>query len=130
MSFFNNIKTENIHLDFPHINKNIKIYIKREDLIHPVISGNKFRKLKYNLNELKNKNKSLLITFGGAFSNHLLAEKIKKYSNDTIHEDLQLLANFSHAGHRSSGNKNYMLLAVNVYLYLMDNTIGFINIFI
>jgi hypothetical protein len=55
--------------------------------------------------------------------------KIKKYSNDTIHEDLQLLANFSHAGHRSSGNKNYMLLAVNVYLYLMDNTIGFINIF-
>ena len=61
---------------------------------------------------------------------HLLAKKIKKYSNDTIHEDLQLLANFSHAGHRSSGNKNYMLLAVNVYLYLMDNTIGFINIFI
>ena len=73
MSFFNNIKTENIHLDFPNLNKNIKIYIKREDLIHPVISGNKFRKLKYNLNELKNKNKSLLITFGGAFSNHLLA---------------------------------------------------------
>ena len=73
MSFFNTIKTENIRLEFQDLNHDIKIYMKREDLIHPIISGNKFRKLKYNLKELKKNKNSLLITFGGAFSNHLLA---------------------------------------------------------
>ena len=73
MSFFNTIKTENICLEFQNLNHDVKIYMKREDLIHPIISGNKFRKLKYNLKELKKNKNSLLITFGGAFSNHLLA---------------------------------------------------------
>lgn len=73
MSFFNTIKTENIRLEFQDLNHDIKIYMKREDLIHPIISGNKFRKLKYNLKKLKKNKNSLLITFGGAFSNHLLA---------------------------------------------------------
>lgn len=41
--------------------------------MHPIISGNKFRKLKYNLEEAKRKNKKTLLTFGGAFSNHILA---------------------------------------------------------
>ena len=53
--------------------KEIVLYIKREDLLHPIISGNKFRKLKYNLEEAKRKNKKTLLTFGGAFSNHILA---------------------------------------------------------
>lgn len=53
--------------------KEIVLYIKREDLLHPIISGNKFRKLKYNLEEAKQKNKKTLLTFGGAFSNHILA---------------------------------------------------------
>lgn len=61
---------------------------------------------------------------------HLLADRIIKGSNDAIHEEVHLLANFSHAGHRSSGNKNYMLLAVNIYLYLMDNSTSFLNILI
>lgn len=52
---------------------NITLYIKREDLLHPNISGNKFRKLKYNLAEAKNRQKQTLLTFGGAFSNHILA---------------------------------------------------------
>ena len=73
MSFFNTIKTENICLEFQNLNHDVKIYMKREDLIHPIISGNKFRKLKYNLKQLKKNKNSLLITFGGAFSNHLLA---------------------------------------------------------
>jgi uncharacterized membrane protein YphA (DoxX/SURF4 family) len=60
---------------------------------------------------------------------HTLSEKIKKYSNSETHNDIEMLANFSHAGHRSSGNKNYMLLAVNVYLYLMDNSISLFEIF-
>ena len=53
--------------------KNISLYIKREDLLHPIISGNKFRKLKYNLVEAKKQNQKLLVTFGGAFSNHIVA---------------------------------------------------------
>ena len=73
MSFFNTIKTENIRLEFQDLNHDVKIFMKREDLIHPIISGNKFRKLKYNLKKLKKNKNSLLITFGGAFSNHLLA---------------------------------------------------------
>lgn len=57
-----------------HINKrNITLYIKREDLLHPLISGNKFRKLKYNLIEAKALGLKTLVTFGGAFSNHILA---------------------------------------------------------
>lgn len=51
----------------------ISLFIKREDLLHPIISGNKFRKLKYNLAEAKKLQKKTLLTFGGAFSNHILA---------------------------------------------------------
>jgi len=53
--------------------KDIQLFIKREDLIHPEISGNKFRKLKYNLLQAKSENKNTLLTFGGAFSNHISA---------------------------------------------------------
>ena len=49
------------------------IFIKREDLIHPEISGNKWRKLKYNLLEAGRLGKKTLLTFGGAFSNHIYA---------------------------------------------------------
>ncbi len=49
------------------------LYIKREDLLHPYISGNKFRKLHYNLQKAKAENQTTLLTFGGAFSNHILA---------------------------------------------------------
>lgn len=49
------------------------LYIKRDDLIHPEISGNKYRKLKYNLLEAQNKGYKTLLTFGGAFSNHIAA---------------------------------------------------------
>jgi 1-aminocyclopropane-1-carboxylate deaminase len=51
----------------------LEIYIKRDDLIHPVISGNKWRKLKYNLISAELMQAERLITFGGAFSNHLAA---------------------------------------------------------
>ena len=53
--------------------KDIQLYIKREDLIHPEISGNKYRKLKYNLLQAQLENKKTLLTFGGAFSNHISA---------------------------------------------------------
>ena len=51
----------------------IRLFIKREDLIHPFISGNKYRKLKYNLKEAKRIESKSLLTFGGAFSNHIAA---------------------------------------------------------
>lgn len=54
-------------------NPDFSLYIKREDLLHPYISGNKFRKLKYNLLQAKAENQHALLTFGGAFSNHILA---------------------------------------------------------
>ena len=54
-------------------NTSVKLFIRREDLIHPFVSGNKFRKLKYNLLEAKKQKKSTLLTFGGAFSNHIAA---------------------------------------------------------
>ena len=51
----------------------LKVFIKRDDLIHPIISGNKWRKLKYILKQAQAENKTQLVTFGGAYSNHLLA---------------------------------------------------------
>lgn len=61
-------------IDLPILReKKVTCYVKRDDLIHPLLSGNKFRKLKYNLTNLSEKNIQTLITFGGAFSNHLHA---------------------------------------------------------
>lgn len=54
-------------------NSNVTLYVKREDLIHPYVSGNKFRKLKYNLLQVIQEKKKTILTFGGAFSNHILA---------------------------------------------------------
>ena len=50
-----------------------EFYIKREDLLHPFVSGNKFRKLKYNLLQAQKLQKETVVTFGGAFSNHIAA---------------------------------------------------------
>ena len=47
--------------------------LQRDDLLHPVISGNKWRKLKYFIVKAKADKYDTLITFGGAFSNHLAA---------------------------------------------------------
>ena len=51
----------------------IEVFIKREDQIHQHISGNKYRKLKYNLLEASQLGFSKLLTFGGAYSNHIAA---------------------------------------------------------
>jgi len=61
-------------INFNEINKrDVQLFVKREDLSHPYISGNKWRKLKYNIIEAEKLNKSVLVTFGGPYSNHLLA---------------------------------------------------------
>ncbi|GAB3534573.1 pyridoxal-phosphate dependent enzyme [Pontibacter brevis] len=51
----------------------VELWIKREDLLHPEIPGNKWRKLKYNLQEAKQLQHHTLLTFGGAYSNHIAA---------------------------------------------------------
>ena len=61
---------QSIAIDLPN---GISLVMKREDLIHPFVSGNKFRKLKYNLLQAKTENQSTLLTFGGAYSNHIAA---------------------------------------------------------
>ncbi len=51
----------------------VKLYVLRLDCMHPLINGNKWFKLKYNLLEAKQKNYTKLLTFGGAYSNHISA---------------------------------------------------------
>lgn len=53
--------------------KNVPIDVLRLDRIHPVISGNKWFKLKYHIQEALQQNKKGILTFGGAYSNHLVA---------------------------------------------------------
>jgi len=64
----------------------ISLFIKREDEIHPLVSGNKYRKLKYNLIEAKSKGCNIILTFGGAYSNHIAATAYagKEYGLKTI----------------------------------------------
>lgn len=69
--FFTEISSENQFIaEFP---EGVSLYLKREDLLHPEVSGNKFRKLKYNIAEALKRNKETLLTFGGAYSNHIAA---------------------------------------------------------
>ncbi len=58
------------HIELP---SSVHLDIKRIDLIHPQISGNKFFKLKYNLLAAKQQGLSTILTFGGAYSNHIAA---------------------------------------------------------
>ena len=52
---------------------NVEVLIKRDDLIHASISGNKWRKLKCHLEVMERGEFEIMITSGGAFSNHLVA---------------------------------------------------------
>jgi 1-aminocyclopropane-1-carboxylate deaminase len=60
-------------LDDLFVENDVKVFVKRDDLTHEHVSGNKFRKLKYNLLEAKNMGFKKILTFGGAFSNHIAA---------------------------------------------------------
>jgi 1-aminocyclopropane-1-carboxylate deaminase len=54
-------------------NAGVELYVLRLDLMHPQVNGNKWFKLKYNLEEAKAKKLSTILTFGGAYSNHIFA---------------------------------------------------------
>lgn len=68
---------DNLHIDNQIVNvplpSGITLSIKREDKNHHFVSGNKLRKLKYNLLEAQRQGKKALLTFGGAYSNHIAA---------------------------------------------------------
>ncbi len=53
--------------------KEIDLWLKRDDLIHPEISGNKWRKLMHNVKAAQESGLNTLLTFGGAYSNHIAA---------------------------------------------------------
>ncbi|MGW6936106.1 1-aminocyclopropane-1-carboxylate deaminase/D-cysteine desulfhydrase [Lentzea sp. NPDC054927] len=53
--------------------RGVRLFLKRDDLIHPQLTGNKWRKLRLNLAAAKEQSYSRLLTFGGAYSNHIAA---------------------------------------------------------
>lgn len=59
--------------DFRLTRHGVRLWLKRDDLIHPEVPGNKWRKLKYNLVAAREAGANRLLTFGGAYSNHLRA---------------------------------------------------------
>jgi len=79
--------SNNVELNsFKRFNHTIRLAIKREDLHGDGISGNKFRKLKYNVAKAIELGATKILTFGGAYSNHILAASYikKKYDIDVI----------------------------------------------
>jgi 1-aminocyclopropane-1-carboxylate deaminase len=68
------VRKSSVESTFLEVNTaGLKLFVKRDDLIHPLISGNKIRKLKFNLKEALRNECKAIITFGGAYSNHLIA---------------------------------------------------------
>jgi len=53
--------------------RNVRLFIKRDDLIHKEVSGNKWRKLEYIIRDFYSSEQKQILTFGGSYSNHLLA---------------------------------------------------------
>lgn len=95
-------------IEITSLNKrSIELFVKRDDLIDDFVSGNKWRKLKYNVAYAKQIKKEGILTFGGAYSNHLVAtaaacqkaglhsigivrgEELNAYSNETLKKCVQ-----------------------------------------
>ncbi len=73
-TIFNTQKSILQTIEIPElVQRGIKLYVKRDDLIHDEVSGNKWRKLKYNIEQVYQGKFEGVFTFGGAFSNHLVA---------------------------------------------------------
>ncbi|MDO5105953.1 1-aminocyclopropane-1-carboxylate deaminase/D-cysteine desulfhydrase [Capnocytophaga sp.] len=70
--YFDNLQVENQKVNIS-LSNGVSLYIKREDKNHDFVSGNKLRKLKYNILQAQREGKNTLLTFGGAYSNHIAA---------------------------------------------------------
>ena len=74
MDFFDTSRSILQELEHPLFEeRNCRVLVKRDDLIDPEVSGNKWRKLKYYIEQAVFLKKDGIVTVGGAFSNHLLA---------------------------------------------------------
>ncbi|HEX8334492.1 MAG TPA: pyridoxal-phosphate dependent enzyme, partial [Segetibacter sp.] len=82
---FNKIFTQKIESDWLEENQ-VSLDVLRLDLLHPVVSGNKWFKLKAYIAEAKEHGKRTIATFGGAYSNHIIATAFscKEYGLDSI----------------------------------------------
>ena len=114
--------------------KELTVSVLREDLVHPYISGNKWRKLKYNSIDFKSSGKKTLLTFGGAFSNHLIAtaafssengincigivrgEEIKNNYLDFIQSNGMKLHFISRSEYRNKNTKEFLTDIINVLI--------------
>ncbi|MEX2380733.1 MAG: pyridoxal-phosphate dependent enzyme [Vicingaceae bacterium] len=109
---------------------NLSLWIKRDDLIHPHVSGNKWRKLKYNIQAAKAGGNNVLLTFGGAFSNHIAAtasagkiaglKTIGVIRGDEFFKDLNSTLNFAQ-------NEGMKLHFINRSDYARKEESGFLN---
>ena len=67
-------KVQTTSLASPELEKaGIRLLVQRDDLVHPIAGGNKWRKLKYNLLDFASSGRSVMVTYGGAWSNHVAA---------------------------------------------------------
>jgi 1-aminocyclopropane-1-carboxylate deaminase len=109
-----------------------KLFMKREDLMHPFVSGNKFRKLKYNLQAAQEQDYKVLLTFGGAFSNHIAAVaaagKEVGFKTIGIIRGEELLTKISENATLSFANQNGMrLYFISREAFRSKSDDGFIN---
>ena len=106
-----------------------ELYIKRDDLVHPIIEGNKWRKLKYNIIEVLQKEMKTIISVGGAYSNHLLAlsQAGKYYQFQTkgfVYGDYVDVHNFTLSSCRKNGME-IVPLSKKEFLHIKEE--GFSN---
>lgn len=123
-----NIHTQQINSDV-FKNKKINLFIKRIDLIHPFVSGNKYYKLKYNFTELLKQKKDKILTFGGAYSNHISATSYYAKKNNVksigiIRGEKQLKLNHTLTFAKNQGMK---LHYVSREEYRLKHKLYFIN---
>jgi len=114
----------------------VEVYVKREDQIHPLVSGNKFRKLKYSLLQAQQLGYATVLTFGGAFSNHIAAtaaagkllgfQTIGVIRGDELANDLSLTL-AQNATLREAKNNGMQLHFVNREVYRSKENQHFIN---
>ena len=110
--------------------KKIRLFIKRIDKVHPFISGNKWYKLKYNLKVAKEKGFKTLLTFGGAYSNHIIATSCAAKENSfqsiaIIRGEEQLSLNPTLSFARKNGMELHYVSRSD---YRLKHTSNFINI--
>ena len=122
------IKTEKISLSLLNL-KEIELFIKRIDLLDPLISGNKFFKLKYNILEAIRQKKKYILTFGGAYSNHIAAtayaaNKFGFKSIGIIRGEMSSDLNYTLRFAKENGMK---IQYISREQYRKKNTVSFIN---